>query len=114
MINPEIEQVNNVYFKALVPREGKCDTIEGELLRAINRIIYRYYNDGDHLSDDPVKSAHAYLSKCNVIYVPKDTTGKKYEAELEKSLTSVLVYIINRGGKYRRNEIDMMDYRTKG
>ena len=34
-------------FKLLVPAEGKCDTLAGELIRAINRIMYRDWNDGD-------------------------------------------------------------------
>lgn len=35
-------------FKKLVPVSGKADTIEGEMVRAIMRVWYRYYNDGDY------------------------------------------------------------------
>lgn len=31
----------------LVPARGKADTVAGELIRAIQRILYRDYNDGD-------------------------------------------------------------------
>lgn len=31
----------------LVPASGKADTVAGELIRAIQRILYRDYNDGD-------------------------------------------------------------------
>lgn len=34
-------------FEALVPSRGKADTIAGELVRAIMRIVYRDWNDGD-------------------------------------------------------------------
>ena len=34
-------------FDLLVPREGKADTLAGELIRAIMRLIYRDWNDGD-------------------------------------------------------------------
>ena len=34
-------------FHLLVPAEGKCTTLAGELIRAINRIMYRDWNDGD-------------------------------------------------------------------
>ena len=34
-------------FDLLVPREGKADTLAGELVRAIMKIIYRDWNDGD-------------------------------------------------------------------
>lgn len=30
----------------LVPPEGKCETLEGELIRASSRIYYDYYNNG--------------------------------------------------------------------
>ena len=32
---------------ALVPGSGKADTVAGEIVRAFDRITYRYYNDGD-------------------------------------------------------------------
>lgn len=44
-----IEERINALFKELVPVSGKADTIAGEMIRAISRIGYRYYNDGDHL-----------------------------------------------------------------
>ena len=34
-------------FKELVPDMGKAESLAGELVRAINRIGYRFYNDGD-------------------------------------------------------------------
>lgn len=36
-----------VWSDELVPPSGKADTIAGELIRAIDRIIYRNWNDGD-------------------------------------------------------------------
>ncbi len=33
-------------YAELVPDEGKCATIEGEILRAVSRIGYDYYNNG--------------------------------------------------------------------
>lgn len=34
-------------FEKLVPSIGCADTVAGECIRAINRVGYRYYNDGD-------------------------------------------------------------------
>jgi len=34
-------------FNALVPSSGKCENVGGELVRAINRLLYRSWNDGD-------------------------------------------------------------------
>jgi len=36
-----------VYFDELVPVQGKADTVAGELVRAMMRVLYRDYNDGD-------------------------------------------------------------------
>ena len=39
----------NTRFEELVPLEGKADTLAGEIIRAISRIGYRFYNDGDQV-----------------------------------------------------------------
>ncbi len=44
-----IEEKLNGMFEDLVPASGKADTLAGEIVRAICRIGYRSYNDGDHL-----------------------------------------------------------------
>ena len=36
-------------FEELVPASGKAATVAGEIVRAINRLAYRNYNDGDHV-----------------------------------------------------------------
>ena len=44
------EEDTNILDKlseTLVPRSGKCDTLAGEIVRAMERILYRYFNDGD-------------------------------------------------------------------
>lgn len=38
-----IEKLTDEYM----PPEGKSNTLLGEMMRALNQIIYRYYNDGD-------------------------------------------------------------------
>ena len=32
------------------PARGKASTVGGEIIRAMNRIVYRFYNDGDTVS----------------------------------------------------------------
>jgi len=39
----------NSLFEELVPAKGKADTVAGEIIRAVSRIGYRNYNDGDHV-----------------------------------------------------------------
>ena len=36
----------------MVPDTGKAESLAGERIRAISRIGYRYYNDGDQLGID--------------------------------------------------------------
>ena len=43
-----MEKING-YFEELVPASGKADSLAGELVRAVCRIGYRFYNDGDQL-----------------------------------------------------------------
>ena len=44
------KQLDSV-FKAMVPRSGKCDNLGGELARAMMKILYRDWNDGDVFYD---------------------------------------------------------------
>jgi len=37
----------DAYFDELVPAQGNAGTVNGEIVRAANRIAYRWYNDGD-------------------------------------------------------------------
>ena len=39
----------NKLFKELVPVSGKAESLAGELIRAMSRIAYRFYNDGDQV-----------------------------------------------------------------
>jgi len=49
-IGGETEKRISVLFDKLVPGAGNADTVEGEIIRALNRIIYRWGNDGDHFA----------------------------------------------------------------
>ena len=42
----------NALFEELVPNEGAAETKAGELVRAVSRIGYRFYNDGDKIGVD--------------------------------------------------------------
>ena len=51
----------------LMKPEGKSDTVKGELVRAVNRIGYRFYNDGDMLGigygNETCNAAGRYIGK---------------------------------------------------
>ena len=42
------ERINEL-FEELVPGSGKAESLAGELVRAMARIGYRWYNDGDQV-----------------------------------------------------------------
>lgn len=55
----------NMLFLELVPGEGKADTVAGEMVRAVERIVYRYFNDGDLpgvMYGESVNSSVRYLN----------------------------------------------------
>lgn len=65
----EVEAELSRLFDELVPLSGKADTVAGEIVRAISRIGYRYYNDGDRIGvgygKETCNSAARYLKvKC--------------------------------------------------
>lgn len=46
-LTEENQKFQDEMFERFVPWSGKANTLGGEILRAINRIVYRFYNDGD-------------------------------------------------------------------
>lgn len=54
----EIGEKMNPFFTKLVPDMGKADTLEGELVRAWNRMAYRHYNDGDSIYEEDGNTAN--------------------------------------------------------
>lgn len=45
----ENEKKLEALFQKLVPSRGRADTVAGEIVRAVYRIDYRFFNDGDHI-----------------------------------------------------------------
>lgn len=43
----DVEETLEVLFGDLVPGQGTADTVAGEMVRAMMRVLYRDYNDGD-------------------------------------------------------------------
>ena len=70
-VGGKLEKRSNVLFDKLVPGSGASDTVEGEMIRAINRLIYRFYNDGDFFykgyGAETAGPAHSFLVNSNQI-----------------------------------------------
>ena len=116
----ELEARSEVYFNQLVPCAGKCDTVEGEMLRAINRIIYRRDNDGDYFFEgygcETAGPAHSYLikesplaKKLDEIFSATEFNYTQYHDTIYAALEIILDYIDSMKGQYTKNELDMLD-----
>ena len=118
-VGKELEDRNEPLYDKLVPGQGDAETVEGEMLRAINRIIYRYYNDGDEYFTgygiETAGPAHSFLVNANH---PLRSTMKKifgdgtnYDQTIKDALVAILDYIESKEGKYTKNTFgDMLDY----
>lgn len=85
------EQVKNLpfedWFDILVPRSGEAPTVAGEIVRAVNRLAYRYFNDGDKFYEgygrETCGSSAAYLYEIEPFYElltdMVDMNGDAYE-----------------------------------
>jgi len=118
-VGKELEDRNEPLYNKLVAGMGKSETVEGEMLRAINRIAYRYYNDGDEYmtgyGTETAGPAHSFLVNANhplksaMIKIFKD--GTNYEQTIKDALDTILDYIESRQGKYTPNNVgDIFDY----
>ena len=118
-VGKALEDRNQPLYDKLVAGSGKSDTMEGEMLRAINRIVYRYYNDGDEYhtgyGTETAGPAHSFLVNANhplksaMIKIFGD--GTNYEQTIKDALDTILDYIESRQGKYTPNNVgDMFDY----
>ena len=118
------EKINSL-FDELVPASGKADTVAGEIIRAISRIGYRNYNDGDHVGvgygKETCNPAARYLMKKageEVADAIADLWGLEpddlYDERLSDLEEKVLFYIEQHPElKTTPNSEDMWDYRDK-
>ena len=99
-----IEERLHDLFEELVPASEKADTLAGEIVRAICRLGYRNYNDGDHLGigygRETCNPAGRFLAKrCDdrVARCVRDAWGIRdddlYDEALEKLEIAVLEYL---------------------
>jgi hypothetical protein len=113
-------------FKKLVPSSGEADTVEGELVRAIMRIWYRYYNDGDYFfrgyGKETAGSSATYLKNAGIpglkeaINKAQKEAGKPdnddeysekdgYLNNLKDAAKIIVDYVNSKKGKYEKNTV---------
>lgn len=110
-------------FEELVPASGKAPTVAGEIVRAMNRISYRNWNDGDHIGvgygRETCNPAARYLgAKCGeevaslISAIWGIENDKAYDLILGQLEAEVVKYLErNPELKAAENREDMFDYR---
>ena len=111
-------------FEELVPASGKAPTVAGEIVRAMNRISYRNWNDGDHIGvgygRETCNPAARYLAaKCGeevaslISAIWGIENDKAYDLILGQLEAEVIKYLErNPELKAAENREDMFDYRN--
>ena len=101
-LEPAKDKQFNDWYDEYVPGCGKAETLAGEIIRAINRIVYRYYNDGDTVDryygseynhnkacdDFLCRKVSGYETLCNV-------DDFRFEKEVCNRLSYVYEYLVN-------------------
>ena len=89
---------NQVLFDKLVPGQGASKFAEGEMIRALNRLVYRWYNDGDRFWEgygtETAGPAHSFL-------VNSDQINRGEQRKLEALFDAVV-------GEYRDEVYEKM------
>jgi hypothetical protein len=86
-------------YEKLVPAQGAAETIEGEVLRAASKIVYRHFNDGDEFNQASYRQLEQYIGPVTSY---DDLAHKATEFALKAN------------GNYHPNQgwdsLDVMDY----
>ena len=117
-------------WERLVPVEGKAVTNAGEPLRAVSRLYYRWYNDGDRIQSVLNESvAVSAIKAFKFLYQFRDpvtkfstkplmdtivgaTTEADYEEALEQAVDAIIEWAVNQPDT--PNEDDFLDKKFDG
>lgn len=101
-----IDVLDRTYFNKLrdnlIPACGKSDIVAGEIIRAMDRIIYRFWNDGDRVGigygNETCNSSYRYLSRMlgnDCPYLNRAYSDEQYEELLLTLAQNVKKFIEN-------------------
>lgn len=123
MLSDELERKNSELFEELVPSQGSADTKAGELLRAVNKIGHRWWNDGDQIGigygNETCNAAARYIIEQydntemmdTVVSIWGMYSEKLYEAGVELLVEQTIKYIEDHPElKIEENLYDMSDF----
>lgn len=111
-------------FDEFVPGEGAADTMGGEIIRAVNRVIYRWENDGDKFNQgyglETCASDAAFLAENTDSKIEKIIAGaaeldpgapdELYSAAMEKLEEAVIEYLANNPEVFGEDSIDSREF----
>lgn len=114
-LTPEQDEKWEQFWDKYVPGCGKADSLGGEVIRAMARIIYRFYNDGDMVGigygNETVNSSDRYLSRTVPGYESLD--GIMFESKYEETMLSnhrkVFKFVENEAAFHVPNSFDSRD-----
>ena len=119
---PDTHAKLEALFDILVPSSGPAETLAGELVRAMMRIEYRYYNDGDYFYTgygiETCGSSAAFIAdKVNeqtyslVMRAAEDSEQDDiYEETLRRLADIVLRYVMDNPKTFWTKSEDSRDY----
>ena len=104
---------SDAYFKELVPSSGNSNKLEGEMLRAINRIIYRhsFLVNSREIPFEIQQTITSILSKAEGLSYKNNDDG--YERLMYLALEKILDYIDSKDGVYTDNKDDIFNYKSE-
>lgn len=108
-------------WNELVPVEGTCKTVEGELLRAMTKIYWDYYNNGfgnnwsgafNFLKkyQEAIGLKQENLDKIFMFRRGKVIRGENFEKPLESLMDQVVAYVYSKKGVYTPNTEDLYNF----
>lgn len=111
-------------FKELVPPSGKAESLAGEIVRAMMRISYRNWNDGDHVGIGYGKETCNPAARFLLNKLPEDLTeyvlaiwgvygDNAYDAGLDVLVGKVADYVIAHPELRNVESEDMFSFRDE-
>ena len=121
-LSPSDDKQWRFWEENYMPSSGKCDTLAGQSIREMDRIVYKWYNDGDTV-DEFGSSDYNHCKGANIFlmdHVPGFETlesyglggfpNNEYEDEVCKRLKFVYDYLIEHPELFKtKNTEDFLD-----
>lgn len=127
----DLQACMSALFEEFVPGSGKCENLGRELIRAINRVGYRNYNDGDYFfsgygletcgpdmafvydhCDEDVQRAIEKAEELNQYMYDDDQMSDKYDERLNTIFEEVLRYIADNPDVFGTVTEDSRSYKS--